>query len=592
MAKLIDNLSWIQDGEKANADVFNRPLKELIGLIDNKEFEILSKTSGMKVDSSEVDTDVQQGDFVYRGQDGIYYQASGADDTTNNVIGYYDIVDNVPSIIWSGLFSSKDLETGKIYYLSDSVSGSITDVNYSGAKQIGTALSDTQLLVSSLGGSSSGGSTPVDLNGVTILDNATDGDFVYRTISGEIGLAVVDGTDRENVVGILKSNSGRNSIVYNGIVDGFTGLEVGSYYYLSPSEPGKIQLDSYPGAIKVGIANSDTELLVDIDKAPSSNDDEELEYQLLLNNSSFKQAYFNVFTELNTMKENNNDDSSNIVYSALNTSYTVSNAANVSLETPVNLLGDGNNTTYYSFQIASDIVGNATTEYSIDDGKTYSEIPEDGYIKIKAGTTNFKLRFIAVDDTIEIKSFGVLFEEEGFIGTNRIKLREHMTATEDIAAGTEVDIPNGQYYTMNGQSLNIRYEGLALIPGVDYTEVTNRSVKFNADIRKGDTVEFEEIYGYVDLSEDNIARVDQNIIDIEALREKTTTWSNIFTADGGEKTITIPDSKTYTPGAGEMLVILEGKIQYIGSDYTEASETTIELSNALNEGDQVMFQKV
>jgi len=512
MARLIDELTWIEPGEKANASVFNRALKELVQKIDGKTFDVLSGNSGFAVDVNDINTPtVEVGDYVYKRADGKYDLTLGGDDIKDKVVGRWMKIDNVDVIVFNGITAGTGLEVGKTYYLSDVDAGKLTTTKYNGAIAVGISLSDTELLINSSGGGSGGGSSSSELpEGTTI--NANDGDFVYIASNGDINKAIVDGTEAENVMGVLSTGT-RNSVLYSGPKDGYTDLVTGSYYYLSATVPGAIQRDSYPGAIKIGMANSSTEILIDIDKSPNSSNDEELQYQFLLNNSSFKNAYFDVFTELNTMTKSAEAD---VSYSALNTSYILKN--NAYIETPNNIFGEGNSTKYYSFQISSNTIKNNKVQYSIDDGATYIDMPDSLYIKTQEGTDNLKIRFLALEDDAEIKSFGVLYEEEGFVGTNRVKLREHMVATEDIPAGTEVQIPNGQFYTKNGQSLNIRYEGLSLIPGVDYTEFTDHSVKFNADIQSGDTIEFEEIYGYIDVSFENTERIDQNDSDINKLK--------------------------------------------------------------------------
>jgi hypothetical protein len=621
MAKLLDTINWVEDGERAAANILNRPLKELITSIDNKDFKVLASTSGFKIEQSDLDIHVESGDLVYKNSDGKYHRALGGNEITENIIGIYTIIDNVSVIVWNGLLIKSELTIGSPYYLSDTAEGEITDTYYDGAIKIGTAISDTELIVggfSSTGGGVStqtelsnsvtinandgdlvyraldgsinsalvdgtdaenviglykiinsrpsiiyngeidgfssltvganyylsnttagditnthyngaikigtaisdtqilldidntgatgGGSAPLSLDGITILNGAQDGDFVYKTLDGDIDLALVNGTDKENVIGILQVDAaGRNSIVYGGEVDGFTGLEQGSYYYLSPTVPGKIQVDSYPGAIKVGIANTATTLLVDIDKAPSSSGIEEFEYQFLLSTSSFNQAFFDVFSELNTVTKNDGGTTSNVVYSALNTTYIVQSGS--SIETPNNLIEDGS--TQYDFFLSTNDDGNFTYQYTIDNGSNWQEIPIDGKFRISAGTTQIKLRFVSTAADAEIKSFGLLFDDNGFESVTNVKLRENFTVAALITSGNPVSIPYGKKYTNDGKSLEVRYEGLTLVPGKDYTELSETTLSFNFDLNEGDIVEFEEFYGYVDVSNENSARIDK-----------------------------------------------------------------------------------
>lgn len=92
-----------------------------------------------------------------------------------------------------------------------------------------------------------------------------------RMNNGGLALAVADNTSPNNsVIGFADSNS--NQVVYNGILDGFTGLVTNVDYYLSPTTPGAItSTKPYIDAIKVGTAKSSTELFVNI-VAAANND--------------------------------------------------------------------------------------------------------------------------------------------------------------------------------------------------------------------------------------------------------------------------------------------------------------------------------
>ena len=70
MAKLIDTLSWYDNGEKVNAAVLNKPLKELVNLFDSNQFNVPMKTQGMSLSLDDLDG-VQEEDFIYLSSDGI-----------------------------------------------------------------------------------------------------------------------------------------------------------------------------------------------------------------------------------------------------------------------------------------------------------------------------------------------------------------------------------------------------------------------------------------------------------------------------------------------------------------------------------------
>ena len=68
-----------------------------------------------------------------------------------------------------------------------------------------------------------------------------------------------------------------------------------------------------------------------------------------------------------------------------------------------------------------------------------------------------------------------------------------------------------------------------------------------------------------------------------------TTFTELQTAVGGETVITVP---TYTVGAEQLIVAIEGNVQYLGTDYTETDATTITLTTALTEDEKILIQKV
>lgn len=67
------------------------------------------------------------------------------------------------------------------------------------------------------------------------------------------------------------------------------------------------------------------------------------------------------------------------------------------------------------------------------------------------------------------------------------------------------------------------------------------------------------------------------------------TFTELQTAVGGETVITVP---TYTVGANQLVVAIEGNVQYLGTDYTETNSTTITLTTALTADEKILIQKV
>lgn len=625
MATLESQLTWLSDGEKANATNLNRPLLELVQKLDGGTFDATVKTTAKAILASELNG-VSEGDYVYKNSTSGKYEPAIADGTeAQNVVGQYRVINGNDFIVFGGVVNeTADTYTeGSVYCLSPTVAGGITTDSYENAVQIGLAISARDLLIKGSGGSGGGGAasiradgfntaavstldlvyiknsdssiqpaiadgteaanvfgmfvtvngvssivhsgivtwTPDDLtigttyylspssagdltdtyytnaikvgialdtdkllvdidfpsvdtgavaspeaylrtDGYTIDGSVSSEDFVYiRNSDSNILPAIVDGTEKGNVFGVYLTNDPFDRVVHSGVIT-YTagGLEPGKPYYLSSSVAGGIQVDTYPGAVKIGTALSANELLIDIDKSPTSNSTEEFEYQFLLSTTSYGQCTFDTFTELNTVTING--DAS---YSALNTSYIVQSGSNI--ETPANLITDGS--TQYDFFLSVNDDGNFTYQYSIDSGSSWVDVPADGKFRIAAGVTNIILRFVSGAADAEIYSFGLLFEDDGFETVTRVKLREVLELSADLNSGNPVSIPYGKRYTNDGESLMIRIEGLTLIPGRDYNELNEFSVSFNFDLKKGDVIEFEEWYGYVDVSNENSARLDK-----------------------------------------------------------------------------------
>jgi len=177
MATLMETIEWILDGEKANATVFNRPIRDLVQMMDDG---LLGKgeNSATFVEAITLDGDVQSGHFVYMDTDGLYKPATSLD----NVIGQYVYVNDLHKIYLYGLAPFQGLEVGTTYYLDKDIPGAITNVIYNGAKEVGVALDATTLFVTGGGdGSGSGDSTEGTITSDAFVaeDGQTSVDLAY-----------------------------------------------------------------------------------------------------------------------------------------------------------------------------------------------------------------------------------------------------------------------------------------------------------------------------------------------------------------------------------------------------------------------------
>lgn len=159
MAKLIDSLTWIQNGERGEATVYNRALKQLVTMMDNAEIQSASSVQGFTVDPLKIDASVTDGMVVYIGLDGIFYPSLGSDEDKSNIIGVYKLINNVPTIQTGGVISFLGTYPGVQYYLSLNTPGGITAVASEGTIQIASAIASDSILLTSIGGGSSGSSS-------------------------------------------------------------------------------------------------------------------------------------------------------------------------------------------------------------------------------------------------------------------------------------------------------------------------------------------------------------------------------------------------------------------------------------------------
>jgi len=172
MANLINTISWFTNGEKANELVLNRPLKEIVNLIDSNTLPILPKYSGINLLTGSFLA--SPNDLVYKRSDGILVSAVGNSTITDKVIGIYQIINNIDVLIFNGEISGlTGLIPGDAYYLDNTIPGAFTNVYYSNAVKIGTALSSTSLLLSTGGSGNASFPSQTNNNGKFLSTDGT-----------------------------------------------------------------------------------------------------------------------------------------------------------------------------------------------------------------------------------------------------------------------------------------------------------------------------------------------------------------------------------------------------------------------------------
>lgn len=253
MARLIDTLTWIQNGERGEATVYNRALKELVELIDNGEIQAASSVQGFTVNASRINSTVTDGMVVYIHTDGIFYPTLGSDDTKSDVIGIYRVINGIHTIQTGGVLPFTGAVSGIKYYLSKDVLGGITSVQSDGTIQIASGIDTDKILIASIGGSGTGSGSSLSVDPSMVDSSVQDGDLVYLNDNGKLYPATID----NKVIGIYSSGT----LIFSGIIE--RSSSVNTEYY-SSSTAGQITDVPVYGSIKIGYGLSSELMVLDI----------------------------------------------------------------------------------------------------------------------------------------------------------------------------------------------------------------------------------------------------------------------------------------------------------------------------------------
>lgn len=242
---------------------------------------------------------------------------------------------------------------------------------------------------------------------------------------------------------------------------------------------------------------------------------EDVTYQSILEHSDYSYSYYDTFVDAGTVTLNGGANHSGVTDDFGTGKVQLSNTD--SFETP-DLIKDGTgNHSSFFFNIVTDI--NLDIDYATaNDGTTWGAwTPFDPALIVYTPATfnNLKVRVTATSPFGNVYSFGVFYGTDVASAGNIVGFREPYVVPADATSGTDVEIPNDRWYHRDGVSLNVRYNRATLIPEVDYTEKNvgfeekSNTVTFLIELEQDAKIEFEEIYGYVDISSDNAIRMDK-----------------------------------------------------------------------------------
>jgi len=153
----IDKINLIQAGEYlygtgreayGEPDVLNRPLKELVQLMEQGKFDVYSAKVAIElVDNNEFDTDVQNEDVVSMNYVNGKYDLATPDQTT--VIGIADLNNSIIHVLGRKAFTGYTFTKGYFYYLSATNPGKIVpqDSAEKSPVVVGVAISTNELFI-------------------------------------------------------------------------------------------------------------------------------------------------------------------------------------------------------------------------------------------------------------------------------------------------------------------------------------------------------------------------------------------------------------------------------------------------------------
>jgi hypothetical protein len=360
--------------------------------------------------------------------------------------------------------------------------------------------------------------------------------FVIKRINGNITFQVNDGSEFSEIISNASTEDLKIELLAFNRRNKLTSVTISSlnvvgdivYDSLQTSGTGWSDFQKYPVLNEHG--RIPAEYLADYWAANSVDNGnggstEEFSYMTLLNSSSFGMCYFDCF---NTEDHEVTAEGDPIPSFFSMGSYWQGKKGSVLITQDVtqdNELQDIDKV-FRAFYLHAecDASSQIETEYSFDTVTWYrcdTSVCSEG--SITSGIVNRaegfdKLYFkFTWNGSGRFYSYGVLYKSQNNSYVSDLKFREYFEVRQGYPAGSTLVLPKGINYTVNNKSLEVYYTrndktGYKWIPSInggtgDYIELNPTTIRLLNPINPGDILEFEEKYGYVDKSFDNMMRL-------------------------------------------------------------------------------------
>ncbi len=390
------------------------------------------------------------------------------------------------------------------------VEDSIATINSSQFTDVDNILRKAGLYSSEFNGNHKSRGQYFDENAV-FANNVKDKDLVYRDYDNVYKLAVADNTKKSKVVGVAdRILNNKGFVIFSGLYLINETYVSGTKLYLSSTDPGKFtEIKTY---VYIADAINDRGLIrlrsVEDSTKYGTVTQKQALYEDMLGRTSFYQMFLKEF------KKNPTEDDE-LTLSGTNTPKFYANEEVL----------DGVTDSHVIFNVCNEEISfdrfyvhvEADKQeyklfYSRNNEDMWTEISDKRKIIVFNRFKNLRVKLVWTS-AFKVSSFAVFYDErfEAFATDNQFRKVFELDVNTDLPA--TVMLPGYTVFTKDGNSLDVYWNGLKLYYNIHYTEGEDkRSILIKKlpvatiKISAGDVFEFQQRYGYVDISTENFGR--------------------------------------------------------------------------------------